>query len=288
MKKIIYANEKEFMKEAFMHIKNGEVLLDVGCGIRPHTYACYDYYIACEPFDGYIKVLKENRAKNDSQVYANSCMIILNDDWKTYLDKYDEYSVDTVYLIDVIEHLNKDEGRELLRRTEKIAKKQVVIFTPLEYIEQKALPGGKDAWGLDGVDWQEHKSVWTPEDFDGDEWEFVICEDFHKFNNIGEKLSKPVGAFWAIKNSNNKEEMTSILDCDGMFNRDQELIKILMRNKIKISNSLKEEKEAGERARNKIASLELELDNIKKSRGYVWLEKSRQYRDLVKGWFNIK
>jgi hypothetical protein len=67
--------------------------------------------------------------------------------------------------VDIIEHLEKDEGMKLLKCTENIARSQVVIFTPYGILPQSH-PDGKDAWGLNGCDWQQHKSGWLPEDFD--------------------------------------------------------------------------------------------------------------------------
>lgn len=204
MKNVLKVEKEIFMEEAIRLIKPSNILLDIGCGIRPHEYVHHNTYIACEPFSEYVEVLKNNRKECSQTLFLDTTFIVLNEDWRSFLDNYEAYAVDTVYLIDVIEHLIKEEGEELLARTEKIAKKQIIIFTPLEYIEQKSLPGNKDAWGFNGTDWQEHKSVWTPDDFYGDEWSFVVCDDYHQFNNIGEKLEKPVGAFWAIKNVKSK------------------------------------------------------------------------------------
>jgi hypothetical protein len=54
----------------------------------------------------------------------------------------------------------------------------------------------KDRWGLNGGQFQEHLSGWTPEDF-SDEFDFYVCEEFHRFGDDGNKL---FGAFFAIQN----------------------------------------------------------------------------------------
>lgn len=313
MKNIIETNIDEFMSKATSMILPSNVLVDIGCGIRPHAYTHHNIYIACEPFKQYVKVLKENRENLNQLVYLDSCFIILNEDWESYLDKFERYSVDTIYLIDVIEHLTKEEGKKLLERTEKIARKQIVIFTPLEFIEQKKLPGNKDAWGLDGADFQEHKSVWTPDDFNGEEWIFVLCRDFHRWNNIGEKLEKPVGAFWAIKNCINQEKKEDILDNNEIYNKfisesSKSLInkKIYMQDSIekkeeviclkrsldeKINNisKLKEINENCERENklltHKKEELVYELNEIKKSKSFRLIKKYWKLKDLIRRLF---
>jgi hypothetical protein len=169
------------------------VAIDIGTGIRPHEYVKSAYYICCEPYDEYVKILKDIVDEKYDKIY-----IVEQKTWAEALESYEDKSVDSVFLIDVIEHLNKTEVIELLRRTERLARKQIIIFTPLGFIEQHTLDGGKDAWGLDGAAWQEHKSGWTPEDFDSN-WEIYACKDYHEFNNIGERLETPFGAFWAIR-----------------------------------------------------------------------------------------
>jgi len=57
----------------------------------------------------------------------------------------------------VIEHLDKTEAEILLKQTEKIARVQIAIFTPLGFMPQHH-DNGKDAWGMNDATWQEHRS----------------------------------------------------------------------------------------------------------------------------------
>ena len=102
--------------------------------------------------------------------------------------------------MDVIEHLEKSEALDLLKRlkrTEALARKQIVLFTPLGFLPQEDLDG-KDAWGLDGGAWQEHKSGWSPEDFDGS-WRIYASKVFHTVDCFGRAFETPYGAMWAVK-----------------------------------------------------------------------------------------
>lgn len=172
-----------------------QVLLDIGCGIKPQPYIQPYIHICVEPYDEYVNYLQEKIAKTG---YLSTAYVILKMSWTDVVKFFPEKSVDTVMLVDVIEHLEKEEGRSLLVKTEKIARQQVILFTPYGYMPQYH-PNGRDAWGFDGGYWQEHKSGWLPEDFQGDDWNFFACRDFHLTDNADIMLEKPYGAFWAIK-----------------------------------------------------------------------------------------
>jgi hypothetical protein len=58
--------------------------------------------------------------------------------------------------------------------------------------------GTRDAWGLDGGDAQQHRSGWTPDDFDAT-WDILASRDFHRVDSLGQALATPFGAFYAIK-----------------------------------------------------------------------------------------
>ena len=195
MSKVIWCDKDQFLNMGYKYMKDVDSLLDIGTGIVPHDYISAKIYICSEPYAEYLNVLKKK--VQSGSLGMNSIFVLQEYDWQTVIKKFKYSSVDTVFLIDVVEHLEKEIGKDLLKETEKIAQKQIVIFTPLDYIEQKTI-NNKDAWGLSGVEQQVHKSVWKPTDFD-DSWTCICCADYHTTNNIGEVLKKPVGAFWAIK-----------------------------------------------------------------------------------------
>ena len=110
-------------------------------------------------------------------------------------------SVDSVFLVDVIEHIKKEEALICLHRIVSIAKSQVVLFTPIGFMPQESLPGGLDQWGMGGGAYQEHKSTWHPEDFPAEDgWQIIACKDYHKLDAYGEQFARPFGAMWAIMN----------------------------------------------------------------------------------------
>lgn len=189
-----YCNAGDLMGTACRALKPVERLVDIGCGIQPYTGVKATTHICCEPYKEYVDILKVRYPQ----------LIPLNMGWEEATKYIPHKSVDTVILVDVIEHLEKEIGMDLLVKTLPLVKQQFAIFTPLGFFEQTH-PDGIDAWGLHGGDWQTHRSGWLPEDFpesEGGAWDFYICPDFHKVNNRGEILTPPKGAFWAIWNAN--------------------------------------------------------------------------------------
>lgn len=184
---------EELTREAKKHILSALVVLDIGCGIMPQRYVTPLVHICFEPYLGYVRKLK-TKVKNEQ----DRSYLILNGTWKDATELFPAKSVDTVFLLDIIEHLEKSEAKKLIRLTERIARKQIVIFTTLGFMPQHH-EGGRDAWGLYGGKWQEHKSGWWPKDFD-QTWQILACKRYHFADNLGRPFKKPYGALWAIKN----------------------------------------------------------------------------------------
>ena len=192
-RKIKWVKREELFNEARKRFVDAEIVLDVGCGIRPQNFVKPKVQICFEPFRQYVNFLQEKVKDESDRIY-----VIFQGNWDDAVKKLAPKSVDTVMLIDVIEHLRKADGRRLLKATEKITRRQIIIFTPLGFVPQEH-PDGKDAWGLGGGIWQQHLSGWDPKKDFGEDWEIVGCKQFHFKNNRGEILDKPWGAFFAIK-----------------------------------------------------------------------------------------
>jgi len=88
-----------FVKTKFIKT---DVVLDIGAGIYPFNHINFvpKLQIIIEPFTEYIDILKEV-FNNDSYV------LIFKADALTVLKMLTENSIDTVFLIDVIEHMIK-------------------------------------------------------------------------------------------------------------------------------------------------------------------------------------
>ena len=144
-------------------------VVDVGPGIRPQTLIDCITLLCIEPHGEYVEWLQEH---GHSVIQGRAVDVL-----PKLVD-----GVDTITAIDVIEHMEREEGEEFVRLALKVAREQVIIFTPLGFYPQPPV----DAWGMNGGQWQEHKSGWVPADFPG--WRIVKFPTFHDTQ----------GAFFAI------------------------------------------------------------------------------------------
>ena len=139
-------------REAAPHIVLGRRIVDVGPGIRPQPFYLAKHHLCIEPHGEYADWLRER----GYPVLEGRAIDLLPG----------VAPADVVFFLDVIEHMEKEEGLECVRLAREKAR-QVVIYTPLGFKEQSYAPGDKDAWGLNGTHWQTHRSGWEPREFPG-------------------------------------------------------------------------------------------------------------------------
>lgn len=153
-------------------VADGASCLDVGPGIRPQAMRRYARHICVEPHDEYAGWLRSK----GWEVIEGAAPPSL---WKAP-------RVDVAFLLDVVEHMTREDGASAVEIAKQRAR-QVVVFTPLGFLPQSYAPGENDAWGYNGAHWQTHRSGWTPDDFPG--WEIIADAGFHGAKG---------GAFFAI------------------------------------------------------------------------------------------
>lgn len=175
-----------------------EVVLDIGCGIVPMNFFRPKLHLMVEPWNEYAEILK-------FRYFEDKSIIILREGALETLSIFGDKSVDSIFLLDVIEHLEKDVGGKVLKECERVARTQIVIFTPLGFMAQHVDANEKDGWGLSGQAVQEHKSGWHPADFDKN-WSFHICRNYHSIDFKGEATKRVYGAFYAIRNIENETQ----------------------------------------------------------------------------------
>ncbi len=192
MPNVQWFTRPQLNQEIWHHIKKVDVVLDIGCGIRPQGFMKPDLHICYDPCEEYINVAQKIFERKTN-------MMFLKGDAKVAIGAIGENSVDSVFFLDVVEHINKPEAIELLQRCKSLARSQIVVFTPLGFYKRDYGNNERDGWGLKGGKWETHISAWSPNDFD-DSWEILACKKYHFIDKNGGILNPPVGAFWAIWN----------------------------------------------------------------------------------------
>lgn len=192
---LIWTTRDELFPNAIRHIASVDVILDIGCAFRPQQFVEAKTHICCEPFHEYMDRLLVETAGESKYVYLTA-------DFTAASHLFPESSVDSIFLTDVIEHIDREVGLQGLERLKKIARKQIVLFTPLGFMDQDPGEDGVDPWGMGGMEFQKHRSGWTPDDFPASVgWTVIACKDFHQVDGYERAINEPFGAFWAIWNS---------------------------------------------------------------------------------------
>jgi ubiquinone/menaquinone biosynthesis C-methylase UbiE len=129
--------------------KSAKSILDIGCGkgvpMKFINRARNFYTVGLDIFKPYLIKAKKNNTHDD--------YVLCDVRYMPVRDK----SFDVVLCIEVLEHLNKEEGINLLRAMEKVARRQVILTTPVSRYEQHA---------YDNNPYQEHRYVWSVDEIE--------------------------------------------------------------------------------------------------------------------------
>jgi len=157
------------------------LVYDLGAGKRDSPVSLQVAQIGCkhlvsvEAFDPYIQILLGIKTKAETHDVVKAH--ITNSNYKLREN-------DLVLMIDVIEHLEEEDALELLDYLKTITK-CIIIFTP-----------EGDTLGFSNNDMdnplQEHKSIWTADEFEELAFEVTVYENFHTHLGNGH-----VGGMWA-------------------------------------------------------------------------------------------
>jgi hypothetical protein len=191
---ITWLSKDELINTISAKILNVNSVLDVGPGIQPQSFIHPIIHILVEPYLPYIKNVQSEHSRYPQFVYLNAT-------WDKMLPCFPDKSIDTIFAIDVIEHFTKEDGLKFIAEVERVALKQVVIFTPLGWYPQTYKKDTADRWGMEGGRWQTHHSGWEPSDFP-DGWDHYCSKEFHLTDQNDLPLEQPFGAFWAIRTFN--------------------------------------------------------------------------------------
>ena len=193
---VVWVSRDELFPAGVRAMADADVVLDIGCAFHPQKFLDPKVHICCEPFEEYMDRLMVETANAPRFVYLQ-CTI------EQACALFPAASVDSVFLNDVIEHVDRDVAEKCLSSLKRIARRQVILFTPIGYIPQEPDQEHPDTdqWRMHGVEWQKHRSGWTPDDFPpGEGWRVIASSDFHQVDGYGRPLEKPCGAMWAIWN----------------------------------------------------------------------------------------
>lgn len=123
-------------------------VLDVGCGAHsPLAHVQKTFY--SEGIDIFKKSIQESKRLHIHDAYRQGNILHIT---KWYSPK----SFDAVVALDVVEHIEKKEALQLIKKMETIARKKIIIMTPNGFHDQHI---------YDNNPYQRHRSGWTVDEF---------------------------------------------------------------------------------------------------------------------------
>ncbi len=180
----------EFVAEASKY----ESVLDVGCGLGDYlNHITSKTRVGIDICAKAIEIAKE-RAETEAKERAKELAKKsrkkrtkdrVDEEWvryvemdlcnlQLYIDKGYFKGFECVIGTDILEHFEKDMALKMLSCCEEIATKCLLWFIPVGVHEQDS-----DPWNLGNDQYQQHKSVWEPEDMLSRGYEVWYFKDWH-------------------------------------------------------------------------------------------------------------
>jgi predicted TPR repeat methyltransferase len=125
-------------------------VLDVGCGSSSPLAEGRDRFERLVGVDAFPESIEASRARG-----LHDELIEL--DVRKLGERFSPRTFDAVVAVDLLEHLERSEGLELLAEMERIARQRTVVFTPNGYVEQGARGANP---------FQVHRSGWSVSDLE--------------------------------------------------------------------------------------------------------------------------
>lgn len=142
--------ERIFEREGLYPTGRVKTVLDVACGLSLKSqYVTADLRVGVDIHRPYLERIES--AVPYAAVNANAMDLD-----KLFLPR----SFDLVLLLDIVEHLEKEDALKLMSMAEEIARVAVIVETPKGYVPQNI-----DIWKGGGDEWQTHRCGWEPEEF---------------------------------------------------------------------------------------------------------------------------
>lgn len=98
------------------------------------------------------------------------------------LNNFADNSIDAIFAIDAIEHLEKEDGLYMLSEIDRVAKMLSVIFTPVDFLDVRIYQSELINPSLDGLDL--HLSGWIQSDLEDFGYTVTTFKDLHQFGDV--------------------------------------------------------------------------------------------------------
>ena len=180
-------------------------VLDLGCGDYTSNISEQTPLLPFKELTG-VEVFEKDLTAAKTKDFLSKKLAWHNQDILSFL-KENKKTYDVVFLFDVLEHFNKEDGMKVLKEIEKIANKRILMFMPIGEHTLEANDGRVEA---EGNHWQKHLSQWELNEWRGLGYDVEHLPGFHH--------SGILDAAWLIKDfEKGKPYMKKCTDCDQTY-----------------------------------------------------------------------
>jgi len=177
----LFIKGHQLKDELNTELEGNKSFLDIACGINTPIKE-YTMKYPSLGIDIFQPSIDDSKKKGLHTNYK--CMNIISKG-----DTLKNNSFDCVIALDLIEHLEKEEGYTLISTMERIAKRKVIIFTPNGFVPQFAHSGNKD---------QEHKCGWSVSEFEEEGFRVIGVSGLKYLKGSNAELKFKPKFFWRI------------------------------------------------------------------------------------------
>ncbi len=170
-----------FINELERALQGCESVLDLACGASsPLQHLTRNFFlVGCDRFK---PALEKSRRAGIHDQYIQLDVVDLD-------GRFPAKSFDCVLALDLIEHLEKEEGARLIAAMEKIAKRRVIIFTPNGFLPQGEFSGNP---------WQVHRSGWSVTEMKGKGFQVIGVMGWKRLRGDKGGLKFSPKGFWSL------------------------------------------------------------------------------------------
>ncbi len=145
---LVNAGDSFYYKILSWYLRDVKSVLDVGCGSNSPIAKVPKHFYSFG-VDMFQPSIDKSKKAGIHDTYKKGNVLSID---KLFSKK----QFDAVVALDLIEHLNKEQGHDLIKKMSTVAKKKIIIMTPNGFYKQDPYEGNK---------YQIHRSGWTVDDF---------------------------------------------------------------------------------------------------------------------------
>lgn len=158
-------------------------VVELGCGNGNNLRQCKQALVKVG-----VEVVADYPVRNEDDI------IFEIGDALEWAKRYDKEAFELVLLIDVLEHFEKEKGKELLQQAQRICHDKILLWMP-----EGDCPQNQEVYVSDGYPYQpsqDHVAQWTKEELEEFDFDVARWDNYHFNRETGQQSVPALFAVW--------------------------------------------------------------------------------------------